>query len=62
MAQAVDALGYMIHPSNRSGTVLCGGVMVIWHNVSCQTRDYDDDDDEYNCIIYCCITLDNYVV
>jgi len=32
-----------VHPSSRSGTVLCSVVMVNRRNVSCQTRDYDDD-------------------
>jgi len=32
-----------VHPSNCSGTVLCSMVMVNRRNVSCQTRDYDDD-------------------
>jgi len=44
-----------IHPSNCSRTVLCGVVVVIRRNVSCQTRDHDDDDDvrlwELCCII-----------
>jgi len=35
---------HSVHPSNRSGTVLCSVVMVNWGNLSCQTRDYDDDD------------------
>jgi len=44
MAQAVDALGF-IHPITVGQYVLlCSVVMVNRRNVSCQTRDYDDDE------------------